>query len=93
MPTRTKTSESSHAPGKHALAAHALDEGAIEAAVVRHDVALADELGELRDGGLGAGRASDHGIVDTGELGDLERHRYERVHERREASRSPRARA
>ena len=45
---------------QHALAAHALDEGAVEAAVVRHDVALAHELGELRDGRLGARSAGDH---------------------------------
>ncbi len=69
---------------QHALAAHPLDEGAVEAAVVRHDVALAHELGELSDGRLRARSARDHGVVDAGELGDLERDRYERVHERRE---------
>ena len=60
------------------------DERTIEGCVVRHDVALADELDEPKHGRLGTRLAGEHLIGDAGELGYLQRHRDEWVDKRRE---------
>jgi hypothetical protein len=60
-------------------------EGAVERRVVRHDVAIADEVRHLCDDLAQPRSAGNEGVVDAGELGGLTRDRLAGIHERGEA--------
>ena len=73
-------------PTKCASTRHALDEGAVERRVVRHDVAITDELDQPKDSGFDAGLTSEHLVGDARQLGDFRRDGNERVDEHREGA-------
>ena len=73
------------APSDHPATGHALQERAVERSVVRHDVAVADELDEPRHRRFCARRPSDVLSPDPGQARDLDRNRRHGVDEGGEA--------